>query len=578
MRYIPITVSDEYVLGDNVAAGAAGSHNDVALVITFGEMWEGTAKTIVWHDANGENPTLTLITDTMKDENGAYVVPIPAEPKAVEGEMLMTIKGVVTDTTDTSKEKSATMTATARFFVLGSAWDAAAESSADVNATAAAQLQTAIDAETAARTAAVSAEEEAREAAIAGVNTAIKAQETSLKSYVDSSVANAVTKKDITAEVKNALESADMPYVNKSGDTMTGGLTVSDTLTVQDKSAAATFESPKEDVTATVVSAGLTLDNGKMGLALTEKSFKLDASGGIATEQGTQYSGTYTTNTYKPITFDKNGAYVSSTPTTSTGIANKSYVDSKAGSPSSGKVVLKNSTAVDSLKAKADGTSGALGAVLAAKTDGSFSITRSSAVVSSYSVMDEDGTETTEKLLENETNTPFLKCDTSGSITLTNLKTPTGNTDAANKKYVDEAIPHKPKVIVLTLNSGDWQEYTGDCADGNKTVVVTYYQDIVEYQYSEPPEEDDKCDIQLDCNTYQTLLSAGVVGMYTQNLGIVGDMTYPTIRVFATSAYPKSEILLQATATGVYQANDYYDFAGQFPVSNYVTIRTGAIT
>lgn len=566
MRYIPITVSDEYVLGDNVAAGAAGSHNDVALVITFGEMWEGTAKTIVWHDANGENPTFTLITDTMKDESGAYVVPIPAEPKAVEGEMLMTIKGVVTDTTDTGKEKSATMTATARFFVLGSAWDANAETAADVNATAAAQLQTAIDAETAARAAAVSAEEEARKAAITDVNAAIEAQETSLKSYVDSSVANAVTKKDITAEVKNALESADMPYVNKSGDTMTGGLTVSDVLTVQDKDAAATFESPKKDVAATVVSADLTLDNGKMGLALTEKSFKLDASGGIATEQGTQYPGTYTTNTYKPITFDKNGAYVSSAPTTSTGIANKSYVDSKAGSPSSGEVTLKNPTAVASLKAKADGTAGALGAILAAGTDGSFSITRSSAVVSSYSVMDEDGTETTvKKLLEDDTNTPFLKCDSSGFVTLTKLKIPEEDADAARKDYVDSKIEsnnnrYLPLMWELVLDKDCWNSYTVD-AQGKAVTTTCYFYETDDAMIVGDPKQ--MTDIQLDANAYATLAASGVAGLYTENhVNAAGGNA--AMKIIAVGAKPTADVKVQLLVKWVVDDSVPYALLGNF--------------
>lgn len=145
MRYIPITVVDEYVQGGGVTAGAAGSHNDVALVISFSDMWDGTTKTIVWHDANGENPVFTLLADTMLNSDGAYIVPIPAEPKAIEGKMSMTIKGAVLDTADTAKESYATMTATAYFNILDSAWDADAETAADVNATMAEQLQTAIE-------------------------------------------------------------------------------------------------------------------------------------------------------------------------------------------------------------------------------------------------------------------------------------------------------------------------------------------------------------------------------------------------------------------------------------------------
>ena len=86
-RVIPLQVSDEYVRGDGVPVGAAGSHDDVALRLTFGPMWAGTARSIVWYDANGENPTITALTTDMlaEGESEVYLVPIPAAPKAVAG-------------------------------------------------------------------------------------------------------------------------------------------------------------------------------------------------------------------------------------------------------------------------------------------------------------------------------------------------------------------------------------------------------------------------------------------------------------------------------------------------------------
>ena len=145
MREIPIQVTDEYVRGAGVAVGAAGSHDDVALRISFSPMWTGTARSILWLDAAGENPTTTQLGTGLlaEGETEVYLVPIPAEPKALPGEMTMTIKGA---TVSGGKETTATLTAAARFRVLESAWDPDAEESADITPTQAEQLRSEIDA------------------------------------------------------------------------------------------------------------------------------------------------------------------------------------------------------------------------------------------------------------------------------------------------------------------------------------------------------------------------------------------------------------------------------------------------
>lgn len=143
-RIIPCQVTDEYVRGSGVVVGAAGSHNDVALRLEFGPMWAGTARSIVWKDALGGNPTVTILgTDLLETgEAEVYIVPIPAEPKAYAGDMTMTIKGAVVDG-DT--ETSATLTARAFFTVMESDWDEDAAESGDVNPTQAEQLQAQIE-------------------------------------------------------------------------------------------------------------------------------------------------------------------------------------------------------------------------------------------------------------------------------------------------------------------------------------------------------------------------------------------------------------------------------------------------
>lgn len=94
-RHIDIHVNNEFVHGaDGVFVGAAGSHSDVVLYITFGELWEGLTKTICWHDARRQTVTRTLLTaDKMIPGTNTYEIPIPAEPKAFPGRMTFSIKG-----------------------------------------------------------------------------------------------------------------------------------------------------------------------------------------------------------------------------------------------------------------------------------------------------------------------------------------------------------------------------------------------------------------------------------------------------------------------------------------------------
>lgn len=143
-RVIPCRVTDEYVQGAGVVVGAAGSHNDVALRLEFSPLWKDTTRSIVWKDALGENPTVTILTTDLLEEGETevYLVPIPAEPKAAAGELSMTIKGV---TAEGEREKTATLSATAHFIILESDWDEDAVESGDLSPTQSEQLQVEID-------------------------------------------------------------------------------------------------------------------------------------------------------------------------------------------------------------------------------------------------------------------------------------------------------------------------------------------------------------------------------------------------------------------------------------------------
>lgn len=143
-RIIRCEVENEFIRGAGVVIGAAGSHDDVELELSFSPMWDGTSKKIVWFDALGEQAVVTALgTDLLAaGETETYRVSVPAEAKAVEGDMMLTIRGVhVAD----GVEQRAVVAATARFKVLPALWDPLAVESSDVTASQADQLRQEIE-------------------------------------------------------------------------------------------------------------------------------------------------------------------------------------------------------------------------------------------------------------------------------------------------------------------------------------------------------------------------------------------------------------------------------------------------
>lgn len=160
-KIIPCRVKDEYVIGAGVVVGAEGSGGDSVLQLEFGPMWDGLVKYVTFRDALGENPVVCLLTTDMierlqapalpdhperpatpqkgcgcKDCPGAegekeepsavterlvYNVPIPAKAKALSGQMMTVVQGYSLNA-DGSQVQTATMTATAYFRVLSSAY------------------------------------------------------------------------------------------------------------------------------------------------------------------------------------------------------------------------------------------------------------------------------------------------------------------------------------------------------------------------------------------------------------------------------------------------------------------------
>lgn len=147
---IDLTVIGYIVKGDGVPIGAAGSHDDVKLRITFekderdvGYGWTGTVKRIQWMDARGENSCVQLLgvdTRENKTDDSVHIVPIPAEAKAYAGNAQMSVFGTEL-MSDGSTEGQTIVTATARFRVLESVCAEPKEITADVVA----QLQAEIE-------------------------------------------------------------------------------------------------------------------------------------------------------------------------------------------------------------------------------------------------------------------------------------------------------------------------------------------------------------------------------------------------------------------------------------------------
>ena len=103
-RIITAAVTGETIKLSNKTAGAAGSFNAVSLSLTFDSAWDGTTKKLYFFDAYGNNAVYRLLTTELLVD-GAYIVPIPAEPLAYAGEMTITIRGIDFATNGTTAER-----------------------------------------------------------------------------------------------------------------------------------------------------------------------------------------------------------------------------------------------------------------------------------------------------------------------------------------------------------------------------------------------------------------------------------------------------------------------------------------
>lgn len=142
-RIIECSVNDEYITGAGVPIGAAGSHDDVILRLSFNDTWAGLNIYATFRDALGGNPTITALLPSMlvDGETLTYDVKVPAAAKLYDGRSMLTLTGYTI--VDGSEEDTATNTTTAFFRVLPS--DFAFADDGSIDATLAEQLLAAIN-------------------------------------------------------------------------------------------------------------------------------------------------------------------------------------------------------------------------------------------------------------------------------------------------------------------------------------------------------------------------------------------------------------------------------------------------
>ena len=145
-RIIKLSVKNEYILGEGVVIGAAGSHDEVLLELDFraSPVWHGTTKKAVFYDALGTNPTTILLTTDklVSGETEVYRISVPAEAKGQAGKCFLTIEGVVTSG---ETESVRVVTEAAQFDVLQSRRYEQTSDPNPVTPTQAEQLQAEID-------------------------------------------------------------------------------------------------------------------------------------------------------------------------------------------------------------------------------------------------------------------------------------------------------------------------------------------------------------------------------------------------------------------------------------------------
>lgn len=97
-RIIDINVTGCVATRSGKTAGTQGEGNVTTLHITLDDSWLGFGKRIIWRDAAGENPVVTLLFDPSgTSDTLTYDALIPGEPLALPGWCSATLEGYTVD-------------------------------------------------------------------------------------------------------------------------------------------------------------------------------------------------------------------------------------------------------------------------------------------------------------------------------------------------------------------------------------------------------------------------------------------------------------------------------------------------
>lgn len=100
-RVINIKVNGSRVTKDSRHAGVRGDGNATTMKFTFGKSWEGYAKSVIFLNAKGQNPTEICLyppIDPDAGNNNTAECKIPFEALEEEGECSFVVRGILTET------------------------------------------------------------------------------------------------------------------------------------------------------------------------------------------------------------------------------------------------------------------------------------------------------------------------------------------------------------------------------------------------------------------------------------------------------------------------------------------------
>lgn len=144
-RVITLKVLNEFIQGDNVTIGAAGSVQEILLQVDFrgSSVWANTSRYVTFTDARGTTTKNVMLTwDMMADgETDVYFVPVPGAVRNYPGEISVTLAGYTTD--DSQDLRLRVTTEAAKFRVVPN--DHASWDGEEVSITLGEQLQAEVD-------------------------------------------------------------------------------------------------------------------------------------------------------------------------------------------------------------------------------------------------------------------------------------------------------------------------------------------------------------------------------------------------------------------------------------------------